>query len=59
MIRKAWVEDDLGSMEVDADRGSTWEAESDEPRPRVRRPIGFMRRKPIVRVKAWTQPRED
>ncbi len=29
---------------------------NDDAGPRVTRPIGFMRRKPRVRVKAWTCP---
>lgn len=38
------------------DFGRTWESASGDEIIPVRRPIGFIRRKPCIRVKAWTMP---
>lgn len=58
--RYGWVADVLPEGDYDApymEQGSHWETtEGDETVPVVRHPIGFMRRKPRVRVKAWTMP---
>jgi hypothetical protein len=57
--RRAWIGDDVGGdadFEWSPDRGNTWSDGSDEPIPKVRNPIGFMRFKPVVRIKAWTRP---
>jgi hypothetical protein len=65
-----WAGDECGWMEWSEDfgtwieRGEPWQQQgshsfepTDEPTsPVVRQPIGFMRDKPIVRVKARTAP---
>jgi hypothetical protein len=58
--RFIWVGDDLGDDTRDnqpMERGSSWDdrAGTDFYSP-IKRPIGFMRRKLRVRVKAWMQP---
>lgn len=58
--RICWIGDSLPMFEHDdrqMDRGDSYgvEAASDYY-PEVKRPIGFMRHKLRVRVKAWTQP---
>lgn len=58
--RYGWVSDELLESDYeppDMRNGSHWETTGgDQLLPDVRRPIGFMRRKPRVRVKAWTMP---
>lgn len=57
MVAKLWIEDDISYDRTWMDRGDTWSSDGgDATYPAVRRPIGFMRSKPRVRVKAWTQP---
>lgn len=53
-----WCGDDCGyDLEWDMQRGDFWlSSGGDETVPDIKRPIGFMRRKPIVRIKAWTRP---
>lgn len=55
-----WIEDDLPDLaggEEYPTRGEAWVSNGgDDNYPTYRRPIGFGRRKPIVRVKAWSQP---
>lgn len=55
-----WIEDDLSDADYDPPRPDHGSSYSVEPKsdvyPNVRYPIGFMRHKPIVRVKAWTRP---
>lgn len=56
--RFSWVGDTVGYDDaLDLERGSHWSStEGDGTFPNVTRPIGFMRSKPRVRVKAWMQP---
>lgn len=59
--RASWCGDDIG-YEHDGymERGEAWSSSGGEATyPDVRWPIGFMRRKPVVRVKAWMQPIVD
>jgi hypothetical protein len=60
MERRAWIGDDVldrqDDLEQPQERGSSWSEGSADVAPKVRNPIGFMRFKPVVRVKAWTQP---
>jgi hypothetical protein len=61
MTHRAWIADDLPDIPWDDDaslqRGDAWSStEGDKDYPNVTNPIGFMRRKPRVRVKAWTMP---
>lgn len=59
MSAKSWIGDDLPDEPYDhwLDRGETYQTGEDAPVPRpVKRQIGFIRRKPVVRVKAWTRP---
>jgi hypothetical protein len=55
-----WIADELPEAYYepsDMRHGSHWETTGgDETIPDVKHPIGFMRRKPRVRVKAWTMP---
>jgi|KBSMisStaDraftv2_1062788.scaffolds.fasta_scaffold00037_79 hypothetical protein len=58
---RMWVADDLPFYEWESEptqhRGDCYAAEAGaETYPDIQRPIGFMRRKPRVRVKAWTMP---
>jgi hypothetical protein len=58
-MNKLWLEDELpdGSYEQHQERGEAWSSGGgDATYPNIRNPIGFMRRKPTVRVKAWTRP---
>jgi hypothetical protein len=62
MIRKSWVEDDIAYFDDNEPlyRGDTYTTGEDYPTvPPVRNPIGFIRSKPRVRIKAWTAPRLD
>jgi hypothetical protein len=57
MTPKLWIADDLPKADYDApiEDGRFWSSTGgDEYLPNVTRPIGFMRGKPRVRVKAWT-----
>lgn len=55
-----WIEDDLPDQDMDApemERGSCYtDGPLSDAYPDVVRPIGFMRTKPRVRVKAWSMP---
>lgn len=54
---RAWIADDLPEADTTMDEGRYWSSSGgDEFLNPVMRPIGFMRRKPRVRVKAWTMP---
>lgn len=58
-MNKLWVQDDLpdGHYDQYQERGDAWSSTAGEATyPDIRNPIGFMRRKPIVRVRAWTRP---
>lgn len=56
--RFMWCGDDAGydEPETSMDRGDVCLYSADPNWPTVQRPIGFMRHKPRVRVKAWMQP---
>lgn len=58
MTRTMWLEDDLayGSYDPYQERGETFTGAGEDTYEPYSRPIGFIRRKPRVRVKAWTQP---
>jgi hypothetical protein len=53
-----WIADDLGSDydPPQMDRGEAYVVAPDDHYPAVKHPIGFMRRTPRIRVKAWTMP---
>ena len=55
-----WIADDLPDLSDECEnleRGEAWSSvEGDDNYPTYRHPIGYMRRKPTVRVKAWTMP---
>lgn len=41
------------------DQGSSYEVSDDDTVPVVRHPIGYIRSKPRVRIKAWSRPMVD
>jgi hypothetical protein len=57
---RGWIEDDLPELSDDGghlELGDAWSSvERDDKNPTYRHPIGYMRRKPVVRIKAWTVP---
>jgi hypothetical protein len=55
---RGWIEDELPADDAPAiERGEAWVSNGgDDMYPTYRHPIGYMRRKPVVRVKAWTVP---
>lgn len=61
-MTRMWIADDLPDIpwgDDDAphlERGSHWTEDEERPPSRATRPIGFMRHKPRVRVKAWSMP---
>ena len=59
-MTRAWIADDLPEADYEQswmEEGRFWSTTAgDLTVPNVTRPIGFMRRKPRVRVKAWTMP---
>jgi hypothetical protein len=59
-MARGWIEDDLQDQHCDAphmERGEAYGSTGgEEMLPEVTRPIGFMRFKPRVRVKAWSMP---
>ena len=58
-MTRAWFEDDLPIEDyepVRLEKGDSYGVPGSNTYPEYQRPIGFMRRKPRVRVKAWTQP---
>ena len=59
-MARAWIADDLADSQYDRpciDRGDSYNTGvGPDFYPDVTRPIGFMRSKPRVRVKAWTMP---
>lgn len=60
-MNSLWIGDDAGfdaaDMMADIPTGKAWSSTGgDKFYPDIVRPIGFMRRKPIIRVKAWTMP---
>ena len=57
-MARSWLADDLpdAAYDVPMEDGRAWSSPSEEQLPTVTRPIGFLRHKPRVRVKAWTMP---
>jgi hypothetical protein len=55
---RGWIEDELPADDAPAiELGDAWSSvERDDKYPTIRHPIGYMRRKPVVRIKAWTVP---
>jgi hypothetical protein len=56
-----WIEDDWQDHQAEFERpqarGEAWSSRGgDDIYPEIVRPIGFMRFKPRVRVRAWTMP---
>lgn len=52
-----YVEDDTSTTDDPLVKGEAWlSTGGNATYPNVKRPIGFMRRKPTIRVKAWTMP---
>ncbi len=58
MNKRMWIEDDLPDepYEDEPYRGDAWVVDERPMSVPVKRQIGFIRRKPVVRIKAWTRP---